>query len=93
MQKEIVSCEETREFMGVKLTPVVKSTLTWVEIGGIVSFYAYRQPAYLLVETHPDVRVLRASGEEITLRQVYSECPAIREDLVAGYPALLPPAH
>ncbi|MBN1689774.1 MAG: hypothetical protein JW901_01985 [Dehalococcoidia bacterium] len=88
MRKELVSCEEAREVSGVKLTPVVRSILTWADIGGTVSFYACRQPAYLLVERYPDVRVLRASGEEITLQQVYSECPGIREALVERFPGL-----
>jgi hypothetical protein len=89
MQKEIVCCEKTWEILGVKLTPVVKSTLTWVQIGETISFYATRQPVYLLVESHLDVRALRATGEEITLQQVCSECPAIRGDLVEGFPDLL----
>ena len=93
MQKEVVSCEKTREIMGLKLTPVVKSTLTWVEIGETIAFHASKQPVYLLIESHLDVRVLRVTGEEITLQQVCSECPAIREDLVEGFPALLAPGH
>jgi hypothetical protein len=93
MQKEVVSCEKPREIMGVKLTPVVRSTLTWVEIGGTVSFYASRQPVYLLIESPQDVRALRATGEEITLQQVCSECPAIREDLVEGFPARPVPGY
>ncbi|MFA5065379.1 MAG: hypothetical protein WC566_07935 [Dehalococcoidia bacterium] len=88
MHKEIVSCEEAREVSGVKLTPIVRSTFTWADIGGTVSFYACRQPAYLLVELHQDIRVLKAGGEEITLQQVYSECPAIREELIERFPAL-----
>ncbi len=88
MHKELISCGEAHEVSGVKLTPIVRSTLTWADIGGTVSFYAYRQPAYLLVERYPDVRVLRASGEEVTLQQVYSECPAIREALVERFPGL-----
>jgi len=93
MQKEVVLCEHTREVMGVRLTPVVKSTLTWVEMGETMSFYASRQPVYLLIESQLDTRVLRVTGEEITLQQMCSECPAIREDLVAGFPALLTPGH
>ena len=88
MHKELISCEEAHEVSGVKLTPIVRSTLTWADIGGTVSFYAYRQPAYLLVERYSDMRVLRASGEEVTLQQVYSECPAIREALVERFPGL-----
>ncbi len=93
MQKEVVTCEETREIMGVKLTPVVRSILTRVEIGNIVSYYASRQPEYLLVEYQMDVHALRANGEEITLQQVYSECPAIREDLVERFPDLPAPGN
>jgi hypothetical protein len=93
MQKEVISCEKTREIMGVKLTPVVKSTLTWVETGGTVSFYATVQPVYLLIESDLYVRALRATGEEITLQQVCSECPAIREGLVVGFPALPAAGH
>jgi hypothetical protein len=77
----------------VKLTPVVKSTITWVEMGGTVSFYVSRQPVYLLIESQMDVHALRVTGEEISLQQVCSECPAIREDLVAGFPALLIPGR
>ncbi len=88
MHKEVVSCQETREISGIRLTPIVRSTLTWVDIGGAVTFYANSQPAYLLVERHPDMRVLRASGEEITFQQVYSECPVIREALAERFPAL-----
>jgi hypothetical protein len=88
MHNEIVSCEETREVSGVKLTPIVRLTLTWADIGGTVSFYAYRQPAYLLVERNADVRMLRASGEKITPQQVYSECPTVREYLIERCPAL-----
>ncbi|MCX5993715.1 MAG: hypothetical protein NT177_05795 [Chloroflexi bacterium] len=89
MQKEVVSCEKTREIRGVKLTPVVRSTLTWVETGGTVSFYASMQPVYILIEFELEVRALRATGEEITLQQLCSECPAIREGLVEGFPVLL----
>jgi hypothetical protein len=88
MHREIVSCEKTREVSGIRLTPIVRSILTWVDIGGAVTFYANRQPAYLLVERHPEVQVIRTSGEEITLQQVYSECPAIREALAERFPAL-----
>jgi len=88
MQKELVGCEEKREIMGLKLTPVVRSTITWVELGETVSFYASRQPVYLLIETRMGVRVWRATGEEITLQQACCECPSIREDLVDSYPAL-----
>jgi hypothetical protein len=93
MQKEVVSCEKTLEIMGVKLTPVVKLTLTWVETGGSVSFYATVQPVYLLIESGLGVRALRATGEEITLQQICSEYPAIREGLVEGFPALLAPGY
>lgn len=93
MQKEIVGCEKTCEVMGMKLTPIVKSIITWVEMGGTITYYASRQPVYLLIESNQDVRVLRATGEEITLQQVYSECTAIREDLVEDYSALLAPGH
>ena len=88
MQKELVGCEEKREIMGLKLTPVVRSTITWVELGETVSFYASRQPVYLLIETRMGVRAWRATGEEITLQQACAECPSIREDLVEGCPAL-----
>ncbi|MFA5078026.1 MAG: hypothetical protein WC541_00905 [Dehalococcoidia bacterium] len=88
MHREVVSCEKTREVAGTRLTPIVKSTLTWVDIGGIVTFYANAQPAYLLVERDADIRVLKTCGEEITLQQVYSECPAIKEALAERFPAL-----
>jgi hypothetical protein len=93
MQKEVISREKTLQIMGLKLTPIVKSTLTWVDTGGTISFYASMQPVYLLVESDREVRALRANGEEITLQDVYSECPEIREDLVEGFPALLAPGH
>ncbi len=93
MQKEIVRCEKTREIMGLKLTPVVRSIITWVEIGGTVSYYASVQPVYLLIEDHLDIRAFRTTGEEITFQQLCSEYPAIREDLVEGFPALLAPGH
>jgi hypothetical protein len=93
MQKEIVGCEMTRDVMGVKLTAVVKSIITWVEMGGTITYYASRQPVYILIESEQDMHVLRAKGEEITLEQVYSECPSIREDLVEGFPALLTQGH
>jgi hypothetical protein len=93
MQKEVVSREKTLEIMGLKLTPVVKSTLTWVEAGETISFYASMQPLFLLVESGKEVRVLRVNGEEITLQDVCSEYPAIREDLVEGFPALLTPGR
>jgi len=89
MHREIVSCEETREIAGIRLTPIVRSFLTWADIDGTITFYAYRQPTYLLVERYSVVQVMTISGEEITLRQIYSECPAIREVLAARYPALL----
>jgi len=88
MRKEVVSCEKTQNIMGVKLTPVVRSTVTWVEIGETVSFYASIQPVYLLIESQTNVYALRATGEEITLQQISFECPAIREDLAGGFPAL-----
>lgn len=93
MQKEVISCEKTREIMGLKLTPVVRSTITWVETGQTVSFYAFRQPVYLLVESRAGVCAWRITGEEITLQQVCSECPSIREDLVEGFPVLPAPGH
>ena len=89
----MISCEKTREIMGLKLTPVVRSTVTWVETGGTVSFYAFRQPVYLLFESRAGVRAWRTTGEEITLQQVCFECPSIREDLVEGFPVLRAPGH
>jgi len=93
MQKELVGCEKKREIMGLKLIPVVRSTITWVKLGETVAFYAFREPVYLLIETALGVRIWRVTGEEISLQQACSEYPSIREDLVADYSGLLTQGH
>jgi hypothetical protein len=77
MRKEYLAREETAVIAGVRITPVVRVSIQSVEIKGARSFYAGKQPVYLIVSSADGERAYSVTGQDVSLSQVMEECPAL----------------
>jgi hypothetical protein len=77
MRKEYLACEETAVVAGVRIIPVVRVSILSMEIKGTRSFYACKQPVYLIVSLTDGERAYSVTGQEVSLSQVREECPAL----------------
>ena len=77
MRKEYLAREETAAVAGVRITPVVRVSIQSVEIQGTRSFYAGKQPVYLIISSADGERAYSVSGQDVSLSQVMEECPAL----------------
>lgn len=77
MRKEYLAVEESMIIDGVRITPVVRVSLQYVEIKGACSFYAGKQPVYVVVSSPRGERAYSITGEEVSLRKLAEECPAL----------------
>lgn len=78
MEKKEVSIGPPIVVGSVTLVPVVRTSISHWQRGGVVSFFGAKQPVSLLVVT-PTARVAFAiTGEEIPLAQLVAEVPALK---------------
>jgi len=77
MRKEYLAREETTVVAGVRITPVVRISVRYTEIKGIRSFYAGKQPVYLIISSADGEQAYSVSGQDVSLSQVMEECPAL----------------
>jgi hypothetical protein len=77
MRKEYLAREETAVVAGVRITPVVRVSIQSVEIQGSRSFYAGKQPVYLIISSADGKRAYSVTGQAVSLSQVMEECPAL----------------
>jgi hypothetical protein len=91
MRKEYLALEEASVVAGVRITPVARISISYTEIGGARSFYAGKQPVYLIFTTTDGERAYSITGREVPIQQVISECPALAADLEGRPVPPLPP--
>jgi hypothetical protein len=77
MRKEYLAREETIVVAGVRITPVVRISISYAEIQGARSFYAVKQPVYLIISSTDGVRAYSVTGREVPIQQVILDCPAL----------------
>jgi len=76
MRKEYLAREEAVVVAGVRITPVIRISVRYTEIKGARSFYAGKQPVYLIVSSVDGERAYSVTGNEVSIQQVISDCPA-----------------
>ena len=76
MRKEYLAGEEAVVVAGVRITPVIRISVRYTEIKGARSFYAGKQPVYLIVSSVDGERAYSVTGNEVSIQQVISDCPA-----------------
>ena len=72
-----MALEEATVVAGVRITPVVRISISYAEIRGARSFYAGKQPVYLVISSTESERAYSVTGLEVPIQQVISECPAV----------------
>jgi len=77
MRKEYLACEEADVVAGVRIIPVVRISISYTEIGGARSFYAGKQPLYIIIRSTEGERAYSVTGREASIQQVISDCPAL----------------
>ena len=76
MRKEYLAREEPTMVAGVSITPIVRISVTYTEIQGAISFYAGKQPVYLIISSPDGEGAYSLTGREVPIQQVMSDCPA-----------------
>ncbi|GEM_PF-2108805 len=90
MLKEIVICEKPITAGGIKILPVVKMSLTCLQIKGNLSFNAVKQPEYVVVCRAGKIDIYNMSGEEVPISRAKSDCPGLESALAECYDFPLP---
>ena len=81
MHKEIIACEKPVTAGEVKLLPVVRQSITCIEIKGSVTFHAVKQPQYIVVYRDGKPVIFDMSGEQVSISRARAECPALDDAL------------
>jgi hypothetical protein len=76
MREEYLAAEGTAEVAGIRITPIVRISVGYAEIQGTFSFYAGKQPVYLVISSGDGERAYNVTGEEVPIQQVASEYQA-----------------
>ena len=91
MRKEYLALEEGIVIAGVRIIPIVRISVSYTEIQGVRSFYAGKQPVYLIITTIEGERAYSVTGREAPIQQVISDCPALAAALEGWPDPPLPP--
>jgi hypothetical protein len=91
MIKEYLALEAAIAVGGARVIPVVRISISCIEIGGTRSFYAYKQPVYLIISSTHGERAYSVTGLEVAIQQVMSDCPALAVALEGWTVPPLPP--
>jgi hypothetical protein len=91
MRKEYLACDEASVVAGVRITPVVRISVGYAEIKGARSFYAGKQPVYLIVSSTDGDRAYSVTGRKVSIQRVISDCPALAVALEGRTVPPLPP--
>ena len=91
MRKEYLALEEATVVAGVRVIAVVSVSVHYVEIKGVRSFYAGKQPVYIVISSEDGERAYSVTGREVPIQQVISDCPALAVALEGRPVPPLPP--
>ena len=81
MRKEYLAREAEAVIGGVRITPVVRNLVRYSETKGVWSFYAGKQPVYLIISSGDGQRAYSVTGQEVSIQQVISDYPALAAGL------------
>jgi len=91
MRKEYLACEGATVVAGVGIISVVRISISYAEIRGARSFYAGKQPVYLIISLTEGECAYSVTGREVPIQQVIAECPALAVALERQIVPPLPP--
>ena len=74
----------------VRILPVVKLSLTCLNIKGSVTFHAVKQPEYVVIWRDGKAVLFNMSGEQVPIGRAKSECPALEAALAGSCDFQLP---
>jgi hypothetical protein len=80
MKKKEITVGNPVAIAGATIIPVVKTSLSYQCIGGMISLIGIKQPVSLIVVTPTSKKAFRITGEEIPLGQL-PEVPDLKEIL------------
>ena len=80
-KKKEVSIINPMPVMGLTLIPVVESSLGYGYGKSGISFFGIKQPIAVVVVTPSAKKVIRTTGEEVSLGQFIQEMPEAKEIL------------
>ena len=92
MRKEYLALEEAIMVAGVRIIPIVRISVRYTEIRGAWSFYAGKQPVYIIIASTDGERAYSVTGREAAIQQVISDCPALAV-VLEGRPGPPLPQH
>ena len=92
MRKEYLALEEAIIVAGVRIIPIVRISELYTEIRGSRSFYAGKQPVYIIIASMDGERAYSVTGGEAAIQQVISDCPALAV-VLEGRPGPPLPQH
>jgi len=92
MREEYLTLEEAIVVAGVRIIAVVRVSVHYVEIKGVRSFYAGKQPVYIIIMSTEGQRGYSVTGGEVTIQQAISDCPALAV-VLEGWPGPPLPQH
>jgi len=81
MEKKEIVIENPVVIRGVTLVPIVRVLMNSGHGKGGYSFFSVKQPVAVIVVSPAAKRVLRVTGEEISVDELIQEAPAIKEEL------------
>jgi hypothetical protein len=91
MKKEILVVEAPVIIGDVTLKLLVKQSISWFSIKGVLYFNVIKQPVYAVLSYRGSSKVLDMLGQECSIHQVKLEYPDL--DLVPGEAEFLPGRH
>lgn len=91
MRKEYLTREEAAVVGGVRITPIVRILVRYTKIKGVWSFYVGKQPVYLIISSGDGERAYNITGQEVSIQQVISDCPALLAGLEGRSVPRFPP--
>ncbi|MCX6008201.1 MAG: hypothetical protein NTZ34_13205 [Chloroflexi bacterium] len=77
MKKEILTAEAPVVIGDVTLKLLVKQSISWFTIKGVLYFNVIKQPVYAVLSRRGSSKVLDMLGQEISIHQVKLEYPGL----------------
>jgi len=69
MRKEAIVPETTIRTGDAEITVLSKQSITWLEVKGVFSFTATKQPVYILISRGGNTRAFDTMGQEVPIHQ------------------------
>lgn len=73
MKKKTITCEPPIEIGGVTIIPVVINSMAFLELNGVVTFSARKEPVYVVLCCRGETKAFDILGRTVPIHQVKSE--------------------